>query len=455
MEDLAGEAGAALLGILLAIPLARRRDAVWIAVCLLIGATTVAREPFGLPFEADAFAVPLLGGVLLLRHRSALAARTFRPFLALTLTYLAANVLATLLSSPLTVAAVRQCVILGFRVATFYLVVAAIQVLGDRRRAVPYVLLVVAAVQAATSFGALAILPLIETPLVRVGLHGPDIVSLSGFFQEPNLFAAFLAGTLGLALPLAVTDRPLVPRWLLAVAAVAVAPALVVTYTRSAWLASVVVTVAFLGFLVIYQRARLARAFKVTGMLAALVLLTVAATDLSAGGGAGDTPRPARSPVVQRLDTAIHPGETAATAHRLEIWREAIEHWQQRPVVGHGPLSLHRHDNGGWLYSSIVQAAHDSGTIGLVSMLAFLVAVASLTWRRSRASVGAADRVILLGYLLAQLALFVTSQFSSFFWGALTWVLLGLATGHALAAGANPVSGREAKGVADGSRARA
>lgn len=455
MSDLVAEGGAALLGILVAVPLARRPQAVWIAVCLLVGATTFARERFGLPFEADAFAVPLLGTVLLLRHRSVLTARTSRPFLALTLIYIAANVLATFLNSPMTAAAVRQCVILGFRVSTFYLVVAAVQVLGDRRRAVPRVLLILAAAQATTSFGALAILPLIETPLVRVGLHGPDMISFSGFFQEPNLLAAFLAGTLGLALPLAVANRPPVPRWLLTVAAVTGTPALVLTYTRSAWLASVIVTMAFLGLVVIYQRARLAQAFKVTGVLAALVLLTVAATTISVREGAVDTPRPARSPVVQRLHTAIHPGESAATSHRLEIWREAIEHWRQRPVVGHGPLTLHLYDNRGWLYSSIVQAAHDSGAIGLVSMIAFLIGVASLTWRRSRTAVGDADRVILLGYLLAQLALFVTSQFSSFFWGALTWVLLGLATGHALAAGTKPVSGREAYGVAGGSRARA
>jgi hypothetical protein len=60
-------------------------------------------------------------------------------------------------------------------------------------------------------------------------------------------------------------------------------------------------------------------------------------------------------------------------------------------------------------------------------MVWLCVGVALYTWRSFMNATSRIDRGIALGYGAAQGALFFTSQFSSFFWGAPTWTLFGLA----------------------------
>jgi O-antigen ligase len=429
MSDLTAHIAAALTGVIGGIALSRSSQGVWIALCLVVASTTVAREALGSPFETDALTVPLLGTVLLLTHGARFVSRAAYPFLAAVLVYLIANILATWLSQPISGPAVRQCLILCIRAGTFYVVVMAMETAGTARWRMPPVLAGLAVVHAALSYGAYALLPIVDTPPAWFELHGKDSVSLSGLFQEPNLLGAFLATVIVIGLPVVAMEgspHPLRLRNAIFV----ITPALVMTYTRSAWLGTLLGSLGFLVLLFRVDRHRFVRGVVLVGLLAAAGGASMALAMFLTRSPAADLP--VRSAAWTRV-TMIADLTESSVSGRLATWSHAIDHWFERPLIGHSPLSLHIGSNRGWLYGSAVQALHDSGLIGALAMLAFVGGAAHQTWRALVVAGHGEDRAILLGYLLAQGVLFFTSQFSSFFWGAYTWVILGVAVGHARA----------------------
>jgi O-antigen ligase len=433
----------ASIGLVLAFLLSRLRQGLWIGLVLLIVSTTIAREPFGIPFEIDGLTIPMLAGLIWLRARNRLLDRKSYPLLIWVVLFLAANYITTAVNRPISPRALRELLILSLRAVMFYLVIMAVLEIGSQRRQIPQVLLLIAVVQVAASYLAYALLPAVKTPLVWPGLHGPGAVSLSGLFQEPNILGAFIGSVIALAIPLFAYKLDLLSRRKVAGVIVFITPALILSYTRSAWLATAGVLLLSVAIFALYHRERVVATVEVAALVVVVALASFAfgsvitmrpgpwaPSEAVAAPNAIDGSAVAReSAMEERTQNFMNPSASG----RLAIWRAALYRWQHRPVFGYGLLSYDVGMNNGWLYSSLIQTIHDSGLVGLLPMLAIVILVAWRTLSGYFVAESSADRAMLLGYFLMMAVMFVTSQFSSFFWAGYSWTLFGVGLGHSLA----------------------
>jgi O-antigen ligase len=317
----------------------------------------------------------------------------------------------------------------------FYVVVLAAGLLPESRRRPAIVLLGVLLVQTAVS---LIVLPFFPSPvsqlLIRGDQFGVGSRALMGFFLEPNLFGIYAVAVVGLWLSIALymTDKRSQTYVLACVLIGSVA--VFMSYTRSAWLALLLIFL-ILG-VGVFIRPRLGgvRARRVIIALAVVIAVGYALSLLVSLLSQGESVWT----LLQRGMNLVQAGSGSGEG-RLRVWQTALRHWLRRPWLGWGLLSLERSNlptSQGWLYSSVIQTLHDTGVFGLFFMLWVCVGVA---WQTLKGFFGARaeiDKGMALGYLVAQGALFFTSQFSSYFWGGLTWVLFGMSVAHARLIGA-------------------
>ena len=422
-------------------PKGRLRACLAFALGILIVTTTIQRERFGISVELDGPAVALLGALaFLLAPASALRFWTLPLILPMTGFVLAGYASCAVNSGDLTTVVrsgtplfnicLRQSAILTYRVIMFYLVFVAASHLTELRRKPPVIMLSLLLIQTIAS---LAFLPLYPTPvsefLVRGEQFGPGSLALMGLFLEPNLFGIYAVTTVALWMPIALSmeGKPALA-WVLASIQVGII-GVYMSYTRSAWLALVglfclLAAGVLVGLRVGGERRR--RLILLLGVLVVLgYVLSLAIMVVLRGGEAS-------SALVERGSRVVE-YQAGSGAGRLEIWRMALGEWVQKPWLGWGLLSFEPttvSPTDGWLYSSLVQTLHDTGVIGLTFMLWLCGGVALYSWRSFMNATSQIDKGIALGYVAAQGALFFTSQFSSFFWGAPTWMLFGLAVAY-------------------------
>jgi hypothetical protein len=419
-------------------PRGRLRACAAFALGLLIITTTIQRERFGIPVELDGPAVALLGILaFLIAPTSALRFWTLPLILPMTGFVLAGYASCAVNSGDLTSAirsgtpllniCLRESAILTYRVGMFYVVFIAASHLTELRRRAPVIMLALLVIQ---TVGSLAFLPLYPSPVselvIRGEQFGPGSLALIGLFLEPNLFGIYAVTTVALWMPIALSmEKKRALAWTLASIQVGII-GVYMSYTRSTWLALIGVflllaTGVLAGMRVGGEHRR--RLFVLLGVLIVLgYALTLAIAQVFSGGEAS-------SALVERGSRVVE-YQAGSGAGRLEIWKMALGEWVNKPWLGWGLLSFEPSSGPsteGWLYSSLVQTLHDTGVIGLSFMVWLCVGVALYTWRSFMNATSRIDRGIALGYGAAQGALFFTSQFSSFFWGAPTWTLFGLA----------------------------
>lgn len=220
-------------------------------------------------------------------------------------------------------------------------------------------------------------------------------------------------------------------RALVAVAALPIATALLLTMTRSAWLG----TLAGLGAMLILARPRLA------GVLAvALVALAVLMPRLPAGSLSGRLP--------ERLDLA-NLQDLHNTAARLEMWRGGWEMVKQHPLLGVGDHDLlntaPQYFGGadtvyyGHMHSNPVMLAVIWGIPGFCLAMAFTVWPLVLllqrwrTWRRLGDSVSSVQQAWTLGAIGAWTGFFVAGLTEWYFGDAESMLMYLAIIGAALA----------------------
>ena len=447
-------------------PRGRLRACLAFALGLLIVAATIQRERFGIPVELDGPAVALLGILaLFLAPASFLRFWTLPLILPMTGFVLAGYAscaansgdLTSVVRSatPLLNICIRQSAILTYRVIMFYVVFIAASHLTELRRKPPVIMLSVLLIQ---TIGSLAFLPLYPSPaselLVRGEQFGPGSLALMGLFLEPNLFGIYAVTTVALWMPIALSiDKKPALGWILASIQVGIV-GVFMSYTRSAWLALIGVFLLLAAGVLLGMRVGGERRRSVLLLLGVLVVLgfalssaiALAASQAKRSPGVVETPSPGMvetpspaldegpSPALVERALRIVDFQTGSSgAGRIWVWGLALEEWANKPWLGWGLLSFEPSggpSTQGWLYSSLVQTLHDTGVVGLIFMVWLCVGVAVHTWRAFMLAGSQIDRGLALGYLTAQVALFFTSQFSSFFWGAPTWTLFGLAVAY-------------------------
>jgi O-antigen ligase len=120
-------------------------------------------------------------------------------------------------------------------------------------------------------------------------------------------------------------------------------------------------------------------------------------------------------------------GSCTSVVGRMEIFKEGLEGWRDRPLLGHGTFGGKATGRGYWM-SSFIQALYDTGLLGAVALLAMYLVVTVAPWRASRRALDAGERDLFLACALGNALLMLTSQLASFLWVGFPWIFMGLTT---------------------------
>ena len=118
---------------------------------------------------------------------------------------------------------------------------------------------------------------------------------------------------------------------------------------------------------------------------------------------------------------------------RVIVQKEAIERWHNGVLLGNGTLSLPAvPPAGSWIYSSVLQALHDTGLFGVFFLLWYQLGVIFIIFKGYKRSRDPFFKAALAGFATASIALMIASQASSFLWLGFPWIFSGLAVSAAL-----------------------
>jgi O-antigen ligase len=280
--------------------------------------------------------------------------------------------------------------------------------------------------------------------------HLTNAYGAYGTMFEPNIFGSFTAAMLVLcigllAAPAGAATRSVPPRLLRWVAGLT-ATALVLSFTRAAWVGAVagVIVFAALGGRTIGARPQLRRILLPLGA-GALLILVVA---LVAGNAAA---------LLQFKVLNLFNLESQTAALRITTYAMALDQWVSHPFVGWGtftfaPLMAQGSDfqqfegwRNLWIGNFLMLALHDTGVIGVALWMALLAGVLRGGIRAARAygaldglgDASAAQRTLALTAAVA--ALIVPYLATSGFSLGHTWLIIGLLGAHtARASAADP-----------------
>jgi O-antigen ligase len=434
--------GLALL--LLALPLVvvaavTGRRALLAVLPLLVTLNGVAIPVGGFAVRIDQVAALLLAGALLLGcvmgHR--------RPYVDPPMRWLAAfavlNLVSSMLFSPDRGYSVTQVA----NIASAWLIyVVVVNYADDRATTRTLQRRYLVAGLFATALGALAFV------LAKAGLDlgGANVVEYVndaaqpvgsfGTMREPNIYGSYSAAMLVLAagLTLLPTPEPIVGPRTARIVAMSSAVALIMSFTRGAWLG------AFCGLIVLLVLA--ARYFgvriRLRTLLAPVALLAVLSVAL------WFSPFEAAEFFRYKVRNLLNPSSSNA-AVRLVAFGLAIEQFAQRPLLGWGTYSfaplmaeglnfreLENWQNL-WIPNFALQVVHDTGVVGLLVFLALLGSIVRRGLRAARVA-AATDRAraaTLVALVASYCTLFVPFLFTTGFSLGYAWLLPALIGAHA------------------------
>ena len=374
-------------------------------------------------------------------------ARFYRvPLLVPALGYAGVNLLASALYSPDKAASYQGSLLVFVYVMMFVMTVLVLQQYPDRIKTAVKALLVLAVAQ---GLYALAALAANKAGLNLGGVspgHVESAVSLQGGFEEPNLLGAF-AAAIGLVFIALLTARDSgISAWKTGAGAALMVSVLLLTFTRAAWLGFIV------GLVLLVFMQKPAR--NIFNPRAAAVTLAIGAALLVVALPFANAVESGQ--VSQRIGEILDFSQGSAEG-RVELQNQALRMLPDAYLLGNGTLSLISNQTyakleGGWLYSSFIQAIHDTGLIGLAILLWFQIGVMVTAARAYLKTKDGFLRASLIGLVAANISLMLASQASSFIWLGFPWVLAGLTV--ATARIAQQQAGEEqSPAVNDGSQA--
>lgn len=206
--------------------------------------------------------------------------------------------------------------------------------------------------------------------LAQDSLQGESVFRIGAFMIHPNIFGIFLATVLPLAIAVFLAEKGRI-RWLFALALVVGMPCLIVTYSRSSWVAFAINCVVLFVVMIFHQGLR--RRSMRAGGIAALVLAVVCL--IFAG------------PITKRIFSS----KAGAMLARAEFEGHAYDMIDARPWLGWGLNSYafavlpfsgfnKRYGYGGWVpvtHNGYLLWTAETGVVGLAL---HLLVILSIMW---------------------------------------------------------------------------
>lgn len=358
---------------------------------------------------------------------------------------LAANAVASVTAS-----GVRDVSLQGTALMTVYVAMytGVVVLIADRPAWAPRLLAVVVGLGFAHAlYGTAAILLFasgVDVGGVMFGQVGPHSVTAKSTFPEANLLAAFMLLLAIFSAVRLVSASGGVRRaaWLGGFCLAGLV--LVLTVTRAAWLAFLL-GLLLLGLALLIRgrspRQVLAAMRPVFLGLAVIAVLSLLVCDplLSRLWGEEHVLLTrvyslsflAAPPADCRNDAAVQGaagvGSCTSVAGRVNMFKQGLEGWRKRPLLGHGTFGGEATGHGYWM-GSFIQALYDTGVLGAVALLAMYLVAMVAPWRASSRALDAGERDLFLACAIGNALLMLTSQFASFLWVGFPWIFMGLTT---------------------------
>ena len=400
------------------------------AFIVLIASSVTPRfliEVFGWNARPEHFAVTLISlfiGVWLLRHRGEVRLEKLDYWV---LTYVVLNYFSSAFRSSEPSATLRWALQNNLAVLPYFVIRFLVQDVGTLRRAFR-ILLVVALAESAYGIVCFASHHAFGTAIgMETGAYFSDVAAPYGSLFEPNLFGAYAASCAVLFLSVYLGDSR--HRSACMAGFLVASLATVLSLSRAALIAFV--------FAIIWmvQKARRANTqWKWRAMIlvpaVALVLLLIVP--------------PIRAVLQERFANLFYEGlaeETTVT--RYIAMGEALKEIPAHPLLGSGTASFQLSfdwakyvpewsNNPTWISNVIVRIVHDTGLVGLILVLGFLISI----WRLVRQNLhqGTPETPILLGLWAGTLLYCISFEATDGSMLAFTWVHFGFLASTAILA---------------------
>ena len=241
-----------------------------------------------------------------------------------------------------------------------------------------------------------------------------------GTLEEGNIFGSTMAALLMLGLALWVHPKEIASRRLTGLGVGLITVAWLLSLTRGAWLAVIVLLPLFW---VLYP-TRVERRFAHLGVLvlaAPLALAALLALILFA---------PPTFPIVSRLQSLTQLNVDQTFSLRVLRWRLAQQDILMRPFIGWGPgtfAQLHglQRSRPAWLDSLTIKSAQEGGLFGMIFMYGLWATTLLDGFRAALRQPDQPYRGTVLGLTFGALALFLAYHATDATWLAFMWVWLG------------------------------
>ncbi|MHB1270926.1 MAG: O-antigen ligase family protein [Thermoleophilia bacterium] len=344
------------------------------------------------------------------------------PLMIPALLYVGSNFLSSALFSLNKFASYQGALLLGLYITMYIMTVTVLRERRDKLKAAVKMLMFVGVAQAAYALIAMA------AHYGGVDIGGVDLrqiessVSLSGGFEEANLFGAFAAAMSLLFLAFLIGKNVGIRIQYLVLGMPVLLLALILSLTRAAWVGFLVAVILLIFMQIPERNIFNPRALAIVVVLASLaVIVALPFANIVTSGSIGDR-------VSQILEFSSGSG-----GGRLQAQQIALDRWQNAKILGNGTLSLPEDAVDpsilikAWFYSSVIQALHDTGLLGLALLLWTQLGMLAVMIKGYMRTVDTFNRAALAGFIAASIALMLASQASSFLWLGFPWVFSGLA----------------------------
>lgn len=260
-----------------------------------------------------------------------------------------------------------------------------------------------------------------------VYLHAGDVYRVSGLVGHPNLFSAYLALLLPTFTALIFTNYGVRTKWLLALLSAMGLVGLLLTLSRTAWVAYAVAMLVLMGFLYFHPLLRLRFGLLKGGMKLGIGI----AAALAAG------------PIINRLTTS----DSGALDFRYEWLQVAWKMVQAKPIVGFGLNSFSYQILGYTPYSTaklvemfgpVWPVVHNTyflvwseqGTIGLILFLGLNIHLLWLAYRNTQFALSEKMLMLNVGAMAGLIAIMIDGLGSFYLRvpgpARVFWVMAGL-----------------------------
>ncbi|MFA5816011.1 MAG: O-antigen ligase family protein [Bacteroidales bacterium] len=359
------------------------------------------------------------------------------PLLVPAALYVAVNFLSSMLYAPDKGASYQGALLLGIYFIMYMMTVLVLQEHPEKMKSAIKVFLVIGVIQA------LYALIAFTGQKAGVNLGGinekqiEDVASLQGGFEEPNFLGAF-AAAMGLMFVSMLTGwKAAIRPWQTVVGLILMISVLGLSYTRAAWFGFLIGLI-----LILFIQKPERNIFNPKAAL--IVTILVVSGGLIALSFASEL---ASGTLAERASNILQFSEGSGEG-RVEVQNVAITRWQHSQVLGFGTLSFPPElaspaPASSWLYSSVVQALHDTGAIGLILLLWFQVGLIVIIYQSYKKTTDQFYRSALAGFMIGSVALFIASQASSFLWLGFFWIYSGMAVATARVASREAVETRQ------------